>query len=498
MYSLLYLLLLQEDTNEWWLFFGHFHPLVVHLPIGFLVLALLLEAIAFFKKRAVLRDATQISLLLGAIMAILSCIFGYALSLGGGYDKNLLNRHEWLGMGVAAVATGAYLLNRYTHHRLASVPVQKIYIGMQVILLVLLMLTGHYGGSLTHGEGYLTQYLPSPFRWLAGGAPWQANETKKKIVNIESALVYQDIVQPVLQQKCMGCHNQQKQKGGLRMDKPEHLLKGGEHGAVFTAGKAEESELYKRLMLDVTDEHHMPPKGKPQLTEEEIVLLHWWISEGAFFNKKVSELKRDDKIKTALAVITGNAGTRANPTIPSKKVMAPDQQSIAKLVKSGVVVLPVAKDNHFLLVNCVNAPQFSDKEVALLESLQEQIIWLKLGTTQISDSGLKRIAHFPNLTMLYLNHTKVTDAGIAYLPSLKSLVYLNLVDTRVTDKGLPPLAQMKQLKTIYLWQTQVTPAGIAQLKTQVPGAEINAGTVASMNAFVDSAQHASTTRLATK
>jgi len=99
----------------------------------------------------------------------------------------------------------------------------------------------------------------------------------------------------LLQRKCYGCHNANKKKGGLEMDKPDLLMKGGKDGVVIVPGKAEESEMMKRLMLDRNEEHHMPPKEKPQLNEQEIALVHWWIDAGADLNKKVKELPQTEK-----------------------------------------------------------------------------------------------------------------------------------------------------------------------------------------------------------
>jgi uncharacterized membrane protein len=40
----------------------------------------------------------------------------------------------------------------------------------------------------------------------------------------------------------------------------------------------------------------MPPAGKPQLTDEEIALLHLWIKDNADFKKKVIELPIKDSL----------------------------------------------------------------------------------------------------------------------------------------------------------------------------------------------------------
>jgi len=54
------------------------------------------------------------------------------------------------------------------------------------------------------------------------------------------------------------------------MDTQELLMKGGKNGVIIKANDVANSELIKRLLLPEEDEHHMPPKGKTPLTEQEI------------------------------------------------------------------------------------------------------------------------------------------------------------------------------------------------------------------------------------
>ncbi|WP_315820267.1 c-type cytochrome domain-containing protein [Paraflavitalea speifideaquila] len=120
------------------------------------------------------------------------------------------------------------------------------------------------------------------YRWSQGG------DTAKRVViaNVQEAGAYKEVIQPLLETKCYSCHNKNKQKGGLRMDEQALLLKGGKNGVALTPGKAAESEMMKRLLLPREHDDHMPPKEKPQMSESEIALVHWWIESGASFDKK--------------------------------------------------------------------------------------------------------------------------------------------------------------------------------------------------------------------
>jgi hypothetical protein len=286
-------------------------------------------------------------------------------------------------------------------------------------------------------------------------------------------------VQPILEARCTQCHNASKKKGDLRMDELALLMKGGENGPALVAGKGAESDMIKRCLLDENDDNHMPPKGKPQLSTEQIALLSWWIDQGAPADKKVSELTVPDQVKPALASLGGGSATggtaaakQKESAIATLKVSPAKEADIQALRKAGLIVNTLSQDQNLLEVSAVNAPKFSDKDIALLLPVAEQVTWLKLGGTQITDGGLKDLAKLKNLTKLHLEHTGVTDQGIAQIKSLPHLEYLNVIDTKIGDAGLKDIASIKGLRSIYVWQSAVTDSAVAQTARKTPGLQI--------------------------
>jgi hypothetical protein len=152
-----------------------------------------------------------------------------------------------------------------------------------------------------------------------------------------------------------------------------------------------------------------------------------------------------------------------------------DEVAVKKLKDLGAVVIPVAQNTNWLSVNFVTAMNFSDKEMQSLLPLKEQIIWLKLGNTLITDSALAIISQFRNLMRLQLDHTKITDKGLSELRRLNHLRYLNLVGTQVTARGVLQLKNLKELQSIYLYQTAVSKSGWNELKKTFPKALIDIG-----------------------
>jgi hypothetical protein len=95
-----------------------------------------------------------------------------------------------------------------------------------------------------------------------------------------SADYFETKVRPVLAEHCFGCHSAkaEKQKGGLLLDTPAGLLKGGDAGPVIVPGDPGKSRLVAAINYKDVD-LQMPPKGK--LPDAVIMDLTVWIKMGA-------------------------------------------------------------------------------------------------------------------------------------------------------------------------------------------------------------------------
>ncbi|HYJ37449.1 MAG TPA: c-type cytochrome domain-containing protein [Chitinophagaceae bacterium] len=442
-------------------FIGHLHPVVVHLPIGILMLACIFHWLSRKEQYVGLRSAARISLLLGMVTAIFACISGYFLSISDEYDEGLVNTHKWFGIVLAVCSILFYFFYRKN-------PDRKIHSIISVALFGLIIITGHLGGSLTHGSDFLTKSFSASAE--------DANLVRKPIPDVQEAIAYNDVIQPLFQSKCYSCHGKSRQKGGLRLDQQDRIMKGGKDGEVIVAGDAENSEMVRRLLLAREEEDHMPPKEKPQLKEHEIALIHWWIASGAPFSKKVKELPQSEKIKPILlALQSADEERMVVSEIPDKPVEKADEASLQKLKEAGILVLPVSQNTNYLLANFVTTPQNGDEEVKLLLPLRKQLVWLKLGNTAITDSSLQILSTFNNLRRLHIDHTQITDSGLSNLKKINELRFLNLVGTKVTAAGVMQLKDLKNLESIYLYQTGVDLSARELLKRTFPKINIDYG-----------------------
>jgi uncharacterized membrane protein len=439
-------------------FLGHFHPVIVHLPIGFLLIAALFHVLARTKKYHGLRPAVSLSLLVGMLSAVAACITGWLLSTTGDYDTSVLANHQWLGIATAIVSGISYVCEQKNIR----------YLSVVIALLVLMItVTGHLGGEITHGEGYLAEAF---YNYS------DPDENIKPIDNVQEALVYEDIIRPILATKCYSCHGKRKQKGGLRLDEKEFILKGGKDGAVVIPGDAGTSELVHRIFLAHENEDHMPPKEKPQPTTTQKDLIKWWIASGAAFDKKVRDLNPAPDVMTTLAALGRNEDApKPESSVPGKPVDEAPAEVVSALVKRGVVIVPVAQNSNYLSVNFVNAVVSNDSLMILLQRIDKNIVWLKTGSYPIDTDILKRIGQLKNLTRLQVGNLKNSRDVVQHLGALENLQYLNLTGAEITTEAVSALKSIKSLRDLYLYQCRISPGEYSDLRKSLPGLEIDTG-----------------------
>lgn len=435
--------------TDWTLFFGHFHPLWVHLPIGILLLAALLELLSRYIGG--LEKGISLSLLAGAVAAGFSAWSGFLLASGGGYNTDTLFWHQWTGICVGLLALGAWLSRR-----------RKVLYVSRILLagtVVFMSVAGHLGGSMTHGDTYLA-------------LPFGKKETilrKKVPVGVDSIRLYADLVQPVLEARCVGCHNGQKSNGDLDLSSEEGIRKGGRSGAAAVPGDEHKSELIRRIMLTPDKKAFMPANGQPPLTKTEIALLRWWIQSGMDFRKTVTEWKEPQRF-VAATYLGMEAGEKREPRLPD--VPEAPEAAVRKLTERGILIRPVKAGSHLLDISFASrrgtSPENLKEDLKLLAELKQQVFWLELSRCGLTDEAIRALAGYPHLSRLILQRNSLTDKGISVLVSLPELSFLNVSENPLTDQSIPALSGMKQLKKLYIWQTQVTETGRADLFRRRP------------------------------
>lgn len=99
-------------------------------------------------------------------------------------------------------------------------------------------------------------------------------------------------IQPLFTQHCLGCHGQDKQRSGYRLDNRSIAVGGGESGEpAILPGNSKKSRLVQMVSGELPD-LRMPPKGDP-LSPEQVERLRRWIDQGAPWPDTASRVLED-------------------------------------------------------------------------------------------------------------------------------------------------------------------------------------------------------------
>ena len=449
---LLFVVLFEErvDVPVWLQVTGRMHPLLLHFPLTLLFVGIAFEFLQTreaFRQPAV-RDLTSLIFQLFALTASVTALFGFFLFREGTYLGEQIELHKWLGIAVALFAV-------------ILVPMRErisrpVYYTTLTLSAVCLIAAGHVGAEVTHGQGFLTE----PIRKRTG--------TVALVENPDSAIVYRDVIQPILSEKCISCHNVNRAKGDLILADFESMMRGGESSDVVVPGNAEKSLLYKYVTLPMEDTLHMPPKDKLQLDREEIRLIGWWINTGAGRDTKYVTLPKVDSIHPFMT-------TRFHPRTGLDLLNIPfvDYDEIKQLNNPYRTVQQISATRPYVAVFLGSKKDFKAEDLTDLGSVARQVVSIDLGNSQVDDDDLTHVDQFHHVQKLYLQNSNVGDAGVKNLKDLSFLEVLNLSGTKVTDRTLDEISSWKgNLKKLYVYNTSIAEESVTSLKNSKPALEV--------------------------
>lgn len=415
---------------DWLQFLGRFHPLVVHLPIGLIVVLPFVEFAG--TRRQSFREAASFLLKISLGACVVSIVFGFLLAYGSGEMGTTVTRHIRGGM-LLVIELSLCLVFRSSWLDAGR---SRMYSALLTVVLVTLGWTAHQGGSLTHGGDYLTRYMPSPLkRILAPSA-----------VSSHPNSFFARHIFPVLDTKCVACHGTNKEQGGLRLDSYESLMVGGKDGIVIAPRNPERSLLLQKVTLPPTDSHFMPAEGRTPLTPEEIARIRAWVVEGA-----------SPDATNVPGLFIAEDQEQPPPPVGDYSAFMPEIRQMRQSPGAKLVPVSANPSDGLILRTADIAGAFGDAQLLKFQQFAPFIVEAELARTTVTDASVETLVQFKNLRALHLESTPVSGQSLGKLASLSQLTYLNLSGTRVTSDAVAPLKLDANLRHLYLFNTPAEP-----------------------------------------
>ena len=378
----------EEQPASFWLFIGRLHPLLLHFPIVLVPLALAFEFLGWVKLLKEHNKATALMLVAASFSSVVVVLAGYLLYASGDYSGELVADHFQAGIfSGMAILTTTFVF--FLYHWLGR-QLYKWYLLCLLSTNITIIYASHLGGSLTHGQDYLTEHLSAIF---------SRDDTPLKPV--DEMLVYEDLIVPFFTTKCFSCHNEHKMKGGYLMTSYQALLKGGESGQPgIKIAEPDQSELFNRVNLPPDHEDHMPPEGKKPLSDHEIAILKFWITSGASTKLMVKNLQQDPEMASIMQLYLPESARLSRRLLhlkEEKETLKKKLDALAAELKVSITEDTEASGNFFTLSMQFPPATFTDEQLKELQPYFPVFTKVSLVTSDIKDDDLFFIGKMTNL-----------------------------------------------------------------------------------------------------
>ena len=369
------------------LFFGRFHSLIVHLPVGFIFLIIFFELYYGFLKKELNNKLVTLSWFFCFVSSLFSSISGYLLSSRGHYIDENLFVHKIFGFILVGVSLLSWLgRTPFIKFKLSFRNKSILNFGV----LILLSITGHLGGNLTHGSKYLTEFLPIQIKNSVA-----INQNIEK--NIDSIYIYKDLVSPIFESKCVSCHNREIKRGELDMSSLVSLIKGGNSGKIVDKTNPRQSELFKRITLAQDNIKFMPSDGEPTSYYEKNLIL-WWIKNLSESDQLIKPSEVSDEMKY---VFNHLYALDFEQKTWDKRLKLQKLEDFKETDLSNFEIKFISNQQKYISVKDLKE-NISDSDFEDLKEISDHIVYFDIYNGQIDDSMIKNLLKFKNLVKLNL------------------------------------------------------------------------------------------------
>jgi len=417
---------------------GHWHPVILHFPI----VMILVVIIQFWRKDQYLEYYLGFT----TFITFLTSITGLLLSFESGEKGDLISTHQWLGISVAFILGMWYWFSAYLQQK------RTLAIVANSVLVILMITTGHFGGMITHGEQFLSLN----------------SEKEIELVKLpDDPNIYAQFIQPILDRKCVACHNQNKSKGKLLLTNYEQLMRGGESGQLIDPENIDQSLILRRINLPLESEEHMPPKEEPQLTKEEMLLLADWIQAGSGKDLNFTDL---DISMESYSIIQKTMNEQRTTQWEGLSAISDDE--INDISSNYISIFRLYQKSNALQVIMYPHKEFKPGDVKKLKSIADNIVELSLNGLSLSEEDMGMVGQMTNLEKLDLGRTNVEDGALVKLQSLQKLTELKIYDSNLNGNSANDLKMLASLEKVFAYNSGWPDEELNQLANNNPGVAI--------------------------
>lgn len=443
--------------SDFGLFWGRLHPLIVHFPVVLVMLALVLNVLIRYPRFEAAKVVMPIVLWATVAFAGLAVWMGISLENHGRHAGEVMDEHKLLGILLTVSVAIATILYQWFQEKSKNVVTSAL--GIAALLTAI---AGHHGGELTHGSSYLSSVAPG---WLGGK---ELGKSSPVDTSVDSVLVYEDLLQPVLIEKCARCHGTENTFEGLDVTSWEAIAAEAGEDALWKAGDPAGSLIIKRTSLPQEDRFFMPPSGEP-MTYNEIRLFSWWIDRGAERGQKLEGVPEE---LHAWMMKRFGLDITPRPYLERTMIPVPEPDVLHDLTEAGWNWELLATGNGLLEVSANKA---SSADMNLLQSVSQSIAVLDLSRLSSLKTTALEDLEFPHLTRLDLSGLSISASSLQSFQSSPHLESVTLVGASLESGVLASLGKMNSLQRLFLWKAELPEEELSVLSSQRPDLDINQG-----------------------
>lgn len=489
------MILAVSSLDAWLTFVGTLHPAVLHFPIALGIVAAIVELWGAVRRDPGPSSFALTAVWFAAIVAVVTATSGWfnAEFMDHALSLNLF-LHRWIGIASAVLLMILAISGSIIRAR----PKTSLSGAWRMALLATagaLGFTGHLGGSMVYGDGYITDALWAAIdqteksqRDSAANAakaqlgivetPQVANAVSETAVPApvspapvspapvvlsaggKSSVDFTKQIVPILTANCYECHGNGKHKGGVHLDDWKWMTTERKGEWAVKPGDPSASLLLSNIELPESDDSAMPPTGN-RVSSADIALIREWIVQGASAGNGISP-----------GAVSDNRWSLPERSLTPDE-LARIQAQTPVMAQFGVTVQPLAQGSSNFEANAsLAAPPIGDAQVEKLVSLADFLVVLNLANSAISDLVGSIIVQFQSLRVIRIDHTQAGDQVAERLAGMQKLESINFVATKLTDAGLASLTKLKSLQRLYIWSSETTPEGSKQFRIVRPDVQL--------------------------